>query len=669
MSAIESVRQWIPAEERGFSLDEAEAWVGADGSTKLQVEVFDLPPVGPLREAAIEEVHALKQLAKAHDPWFTLSGKAVEGASSSSALEQVRAEKAARTDSPEPVDSAAIRIPLAVFEASAAVKRARLEDRVESNDDISPASDGVPQQIDATSLVESRPVVGIIDGGIVGPFTNSSQWVAGRSNLLAAEHRGLGQVDHGTRIASLVALGSVLNADVLSADEDCRIYDLDLFPANEYRDDYYSSLEDFLEEVRASVSRAKETSGVRVFNLSYNMRRAPGGSPYSLAAQGLDRIAIELDIIFVISAGNLSSAEERVEWPPRAADALAMIARSTVDDGLGAPAESITNVSVGAVNPPGMALGIPGAPTRYTRRGTQVPSARKPDFAAPGGGTPGSGADTSGLTAINSFGKFVEVKGTSFASPIVARYLATLDARIVGEVPRDLLIALATHHAQVPDALRAREIAEIAPSFVGHGVLPSVADTLDGAPHRITVVLSDTIHPGRRVEFPFRWPDSLTTADGKCRGLVRLTLATQPVLDPAHGWEMVRINLDGAIKQSDANGRFQGKVVPTHQFFSGYRYATERTLASVLGKWYPVKTYERRIPNGIGESADWRLDIDYLTRAAESVSEEGVRFAAVLTIEDPAGEAPVFDEMRASLTTIGVSLSDLRTAVNIGVTT
>lgn len=667
-SAIESIRQWIPADERGFDLRQAEDWISSDNSTKLNIEMFDLPRGRVLRAIAIAELHALDRLAASHHDWFSLSGQALEGVVLPPSLNLPSDARQVRQGEPRTLDTAVLRQTLAAFESSSVVKRVRLEDRISADVEVTATLDTFESE-SSPNHVASLPVVGVIDGGIAGPFANSSQWVAGRTQLLATEHRGLAQVSHGTGIASLIALGSGLNPNVLIAEEDCRIYDLDLFPANEYRDVYYSSLDDYLDEVRASVSRAKESAGVRIFNLSYNLRRAPGGAPYSLAAHGLDRIAIDLDVIFVISAGNLSAAEERGEWPPRGVEAIAMLAHSTVDDGLGAPAESISNIGIGAVNPVGMALGIPGAPTRYTRRGTQVPSASKPDFAAPGGGSPASGADTSGLRAVDSFGNVVAVRGTSYASPIVARYLATLDTAIAGEVPRDLLIAIATHHAQMPDILRAREVAGIASSFVGHGVLPSVAETLDGAPHRITIVLSDTILPGRRVVFPFRWPESLTSPEGKCRGLIRLTLASQPVLNPAHGWEMVRINLDGAIKQADIDGQFEGKVQPTHQFFSGYRYATERTLASVLGKWYPVKSYERRIPNGIGESSDWELDIDYLTRAAEGIPASGVQFAAVLTIEDLAGEAPVFDEMRASLTTIGVVLNDLRTAINVGVTT
>lgn len=111
-------------------------------------------------------------------------------------------------------------------------------------------------------------------------------------------------------------------------------------------------------------------------------------------------------------------------------------------------------------------------------------------------------------------------------------------------------------------------------------------------------------------------PHLSQSPSGRCRGLLKLTLVTEPVLNHTQV-EMVRVNLDGAVKRSDGNGVFESRTQPTHEFFSGYRYANERTLASVLGKWYPVKSYTALMPRR-GKSIDWRLDIEYLTRAAEA---------------------------------------------------
>jgi hypothetical protein len=82
-------------------------------------------------------------------------------------------------------------------------------------------------------------------------------------------------------------------------------------------------------------------------------------------------------------------------------------------------------------------------------------------------------------------------------------------------------------------------------------------------------------------------------------------------------------------------------------------------------KWSPVKAFAKVIPNGIGKSSNWRLFVEYLTRAGEQVPENGVPFTAILTISDPFGEKPVFTDMRQSLQALGVRIEDIRTAARV----
>jgi hypothetical protein len=82
-------------------------------------------------------------------------------------------------------------------------------------------------------------------------------------------------------------------------------------------------------------------------------------------------------------------------------------------------------------------------------------------------------------------------------------------------------------------------------------------------------------------------------------------------------------------------------------------------------KWSPVKAFARTIRNGVGKSSNWRLFVEYLTRAGEQVPENGVPFTAILTISDPEGEQPVFTDMRQSLQSLGVRIEDIRTAARV----
>lgn len=673
VGAIAFVREWDPVEQRGYTLDEAEDWLRSETATKMVTELFALPMHDDqMTNATRTEVERIREITSAERHLFELE----------SGPREVRALEPSQTDQKrrsEDFNSGRFREVLYEIESSPVVKRVALEDKL-PEDPIHEiergwSSDGSEQRDDdgGREPNESWPIVGVIDGGVEETALGAAGiYVAGKSDFLAPEDVSPARLAHGTEIASLIARGSLYNR-FLSADEDCRVYDLNLFPDPDRGSVYYASIYDFLDEVRGSVQRAKEAAGVRIFNLSYNLRRAPVLGVFSIVATELDKIAQNLDVIFVISAGNLPQVEVRPEWPGDAKEVSAMLANSVAEAGLAAPAESLVNVAVGAVNPDMGALeSIPGAPTTYTRRSVPVPSALKPDFAAAGGG----GVLPSGLTVIDPFGHPREVSGTSFAAPQVARYLATLDRHISGEVSRELLIALATHHATIPQALQAQAskltaaarktfLGRTIPSFVGHGVLPTVEQTLEGDPYSITLVLSDTLEPGQNIRFGFQWPQSLTSSEGKCFGTVRLTVCTNPMINPVHGAERVRVNLDCALQQANPDGTFSSQLHPTHEFFSDFRYANERTLTRTLGKWSLTKAFSRDIKRGSGKSSDWQIAIDYLTRAGEALPEAGIRFAVVLTIEDPNKQAHVFNEMRTSLLQTNASLSDLRTAARV----
>jgi hypothetical protein len=146
-------------------------------------------------------------------------------------------------------------------------------------------------------------------------------------------------------------------------------------------------------------------------------------------------------------------------------------------------------------------------------------------------------------------------------------------------------------------------------------------------------------------------------------------LVSTPPLDPRFGSEFVRINIDAALQQEDfdkeGKPRWKGRLDPI--------YLPGKTESPVIEaeriehglKWSPVKAFAKTIPNGIGKSSNWRLFVEYLTRASEQVPENGVPFTAILTISDPGSDQPVFTEMRQSLQALGVRIEDIRTAARV----
>ncbi|WP_442681941.1 hypothetical protein ACSBPQ_09495 [Stenotrophomonas sp. JC08] len=135
---------------------------------------------------------------------------------------------------------------------------------------------------------------------------------------------------------------------------------------------------------------------------------------------------------------------------------------------------------------------------------------------------------------------------------------------------------------------------------------------------------------------------------------------------PTHyqfGAEYVRVNLEGHLRQEVINaatrkiswkGRLksEGKIYEKHLIEHGH-------------KWWPIKRAEQNFVRGVGNSSQWRLVVDSLCRTDVAFPEDGVPFAVILTLDDPEGQAPVFNDLRQALRASGVQIDDIRTAARI----
>lgn len=507
------------------------------------------------------------------------------------------------------------------------------------------------------------PRIGIIDGG-VGSIL--SDWVVDRWGYLAAVDANPA---HGTFIGGLLVAGRMLNgAETCPEPDGVEIADIDVFP-DETKPGVFSSyygtgLDAFFGELEQAIGDVRQRSGVRVFNMSLNIQRpaVPGG--YGTYAAHLDRIADDNGVLIFLSAGNTSPQGLRTEWPADPIAALVAIAAAR-DDMLLMPAESFRGVAVAAVNPPGCPTSIPFAPARYSRRGPAVRSGLKPDLAHVGGsGSPQSPAGH-GLFSVTPSGAPTDGCGTSYATPLAAKTAAVLDHLIEGEVSRETLVGLLVHHAGLPAPLRAEELEPVARHLVGFGVSASAESILDSGNHAITLVFASRLKPDQQIVFPFRWPPSLVSDEGKCRGFAKLTLVSSPPLDARFGAEVVRVNIEAALQQSQGDGRWKGRLKPLYLPPNSGSYPIEAERIEHEFKWSPVKSYASSEMRRVGPSNVWRLNVTYLTRAGQSMPPEGVPFTAILTIADPDGAAPVFNELRLELQQIGARIADIRTAARI----
>jgi hypothetical protein len=510
------------------------------------------------------------------------------------------------------------------------------------------------------------PIVGVIDSG-VAPILDD--WVIDRFDYMdATEYDSF----HGTGVAGLIAVAQLVNPASLTPEPNgCMIYDAPLYPKGSFLSKYPKGFSDFLEELEQAVAEAKENHDVRIFNLSINAVSDVERYRYSIYAARLDQIADTHGVIFVNSAGNLPKAQARAPWPKRPSDVINYFAARTSPDTIYKPAESVRSIAVGALNPSGLDQ-VAFAPTIYTTRGPGLQVGVKPDVCAVGGAGVTAGLAT-GLASISPAGMRQDVAGTSYASPLVARALAGLDAATEGGLRVEALRAMLVHHTAMPEPLTKRGLKALARQFAGFGQVGSVADMLETTDHQITLLFQSRLSIGERkpviLRFPFVWPQGLVDG-GACSGRTRITLVYAPPLDPAFGAEFVRVNLEASLNQRQTEPAKDGSVRFLNQIDAKYlpkssRFAApEKALIDHGLKWWPVKQYESNF-NANGESSEWRLEVTSLVRAESYFPAEGVPFAVLFTLEDPDGQKPVFQQFRQALRASGANAQDVRTVTRV----
>lgn len=563
VGVIDSVRLWSSDQRVPFGLDTAMEWLASEQVTlSLTVHLFEFADMSQASTAELAHVEEA----------ITLLG----GECSTSRIEEdgqgqhylfvvlprtrtgVQRERLAEI--------------MAILADSFLVREVRLPARVRREQ--SPAAterDALPAVTKRAPRPPRRvpdasyPTVAIIDGG-VGPAMRP--WVMATDMHITRNHA---DPEHGGKIAGLLVAGRLLNgADIAPEPDGCNLIDVCALPADlpsDLFDDYYNTMEDFLDVVENAVARAARESGVRVFNFSINFDAAPGTDlTYAYEARRLDAIAIKHDVVFVFSAGNLPNNGYRLEWPANEIQALGALNLGPVAP-LALPAYSVANVAVSAINPPAVAGIVAHVPAAYSRIGPSAFGGVKPDVTHYGG----RATMPSGLRSFNHNGHVEWVSGTSFAAPLVAKALARYVQEIQGKVSREMLIALLLHHSSVPDVLASEALAPLARNLVGFGLPHPVAPSLEGSPHQATIVFEESIPQGSRLMFPFRWPASLVGDDGKCRGRARLTLVARPQIDTDEGREAVRTQLDAHVLQLGRNAKPKGGKFETPKLPEGLR--------------------------------------------------------------------------------------------------
>lgn len=654
LGAIAKIQMYGPSDRRSFSALDSSRWL-ADPRTGryLLVQLFDGPGKKHRYRSADTSDRATRNMAflsarlHAVDPslglteisdWWTEQG--------------FRALPLANSD---PLFHEAV---FAVLDTDPLVRRLLLPPIAVATNPGAQASEGAPdRQFEAPKVNRTYPVVGVIDTGIAD-VAQLHGWVVGASTILDP---GLQDLHHGTFIGGLLADNGTLNGQEVSNEEPCQIFDLGLHATDDSQaiDTYPNGFIDFLQQLEFEMEPAVQ-AGVRVFNMSLAIEELVRDDSYSPFAARIDDLADKYDVIFVLPTGNLNEPQFRDPWPAATEEVLPALAnyRHLGQDRLYQPAESLRAVTVGALNPES-AGGAP-SPTVYSRRGPGTGLGHKPEFAHIGG----FGAEQTGLRSLSTSGSVVDDCGTSFAAPQVAKILANVEHRIEGPVRRETIVALAVHGATVPERLSHNSLAGVARDFVGFGVPARSENLLSTGDDAITLVFESRLMRRKEMDFMFQWPQSLVGTGGKCRGTAELTLVYRPPIDLLFGSEAVRVNMEAYLRQEKIDTR-TGELKYEGFFKSAGVPVLERERVAHGQKWGAVKHWERTSRDGVGRSSQWKLVVEPLARSGIEVPDAGIPFTAILTIRDPEGSAPVFNQMRRSLQAGSAQISDIRTAQRV----
>lgn len=520
---------------------------------------------------------------------------------------------------------------------------------------------------------EKYPVVGVLDSGIQ---RNSylSPWLLNQSEEYYEE--SLQDKSHGSMVASILEYSDELNGTNYSSTDGVMMLEAVIAPDLQKEAVYP---EDLIDNIRDAVERHKD---IKIWTMSAGTTEECADDTFSEYGMALDNIADENHVLIVKSVGNstafMRGGSERVA---KMADSV----RSLV---VGSIANEKGRYDLAEIN----------MPSPFTRKGPGPSYIIKPDLVAYGGNAgvrPDGRMTTTGVKTFDASGFPTRAPGTSFSTPWVARIAAELDFLLEGDFDPLLIKALMVHNAGYPAG--DKMTMEDKKKYMGFGMPSGTNDILYNSENEITLVLRDTLQKGTFIDildFPFS--KSLVGSDGRYHGQIIVTMVSSPILRSSEGPEYCQSNINVAfgtmedIQERDTSKRtirnpygaknaknlIQDSLYSSKVFdvLEGETFGKERTLLKLGQKYYPIKKYavnldemkEANRRDFLGGSRKWYMKVeglfrDAVEREARDTGEElEQEFCILITIKDPEGKAPVYNEVTQQLQQKGFVYSDVR---------
>ncbi|MCB9831103.1 MAG: S8 family peptidase [Planctomycetes bacterium] len=416
----------------------------------------------------------------------------------------------------------------------------------------------------------TEPVITVIDSGVLSAHPLLAGWVLDEIDFDSGEDTPADQQGHGTGVAALAAYGDVARcletglwnpqAQICSAKvlrRDPVLLDRAVFPENSRAE----------EVVLRAIRHFHGERGSRVFNISIGNSDEPfrGGSQFPWA-ESLDQIARDLDILIIVSAGNISPPALPTEPQERADFQVGALNVKLGDDlyRVCNPGTAAIAVTVGGIARSGFAaqeplvVGFPGGSSPFSRVGpgygtSAAKAAIKPEFVAFGGNCSARGnGDGTFRTVVGGFelgeptarlefgdGRSITTAfGTSYAAPQVshtaALALRPLREALSAEPSANSIRALLGATSRLPESDPAHHLdpdgneSDEKRRLIGNGVIDS-ARIRSSIEKDVLVIAEDEIPADRWHLFRIPVPASLMRGRG-LRGITAALAFDPPVL-------------------------------------------------------------------------------------------------------------------------------------------
>ena len=505
--------------------------------------------------------------------------------------------------------------------------------------------------------------VGILDNGIAD-IPHLKPWLHEERYSAYPEHYM--KKNHGTFVSGVVVYGDNLEGQKWVGSDGLKLLDACVFPDT---DKEGIEEDELIRNIQEAVRSHREK--VKIWNLSISITTPVDEFSFSDFAIALDALQDEYNVMICKSAGNCINF---IQGHPK----------GKIHQG----ADSIRSIVVGSIAHKSSKYDFVDIdnPSPFTRIGRGPSYIIKPELVHYGGN---AGVDENGrrvATGIKSFGLDGTINqsvGTSYSTPRVAALAAGLYQEMEEKFDPLLLKALMVHSANYSEKLNIPIVERV--NQVGFGKPQTVRDILYNSPSEVTLILRDEISKGEFIDImDFPMPDCLIE-DEHYIGQIVVTLVYNPILDSSQRAEYCQSNIDIKMGTYDSKkdrdttkrnilnpvGRDGSQNVLLENCYSKTKMKSnkedfalkERLLIKYGDKYYPVKKYavdlsEMTDSNHIkylSKDRNWYLFLRGLFRdhveikAQLEESNLSQEFCLIITIKDPAGIKPVYDQVNQKL--------------------